>query len=99
MAKLDRESVKKLSKLCRINCTEEEAEKLVVDLQKILDYVEQLNAIDTEGIAPCNHVLKEVFNVMRDDQIGETMPREALLANAPDKIGGFIRVPPVLKSN
>lgn len=99
MAKLDREIVKKLSKLCRIHCTENEADKLVVDLQKILDYVQQLESIDTDGVSPCNHVLEEVVNVMRDDIVGKTMPRELLLSNAPDKIGGFIRVPPVLKSN
>ena len=99
MAKLDLESVKKLSKLCRIHCTEEEADKLVVDLQKIIDYVEQLENIDTEGVAPCNHVLEEVSNVMREDIVGETLPRDLLLSNAPDKIGGFIRVPSVLKSS
>lgn len=99
MAKIDRESVKKLSKLCRIHCSEEETDKLVIDLENILNYVEQLESIDTEGVAPCNHVLEEVFNVMREDIVGETMPRDLLLSNVPDKIGGFIRVPSVLKSS
>lgn len=99
MAKLDKEAVKKLTKLCRIKCTEEEEAKLVDNLQNILNYVEQLDAIPTDNVSPCNHVLPEISNVMREDNIGETMPRDIFLANAPDKVGGFIRVPPVLKSS
>lgn len=99
MVKLDKESVKKLTKLSRIRCTEEEETKLLADLQNILTYVQQLESIDTTGVAACNHVLAEVYNVMRDDVVGEPLPRDVFLANAPDKVGGFVRVPPVLKSS
>lgn len=97
MKQLDREMIKYLTRLCRIDCTEEEQESLLCDLGEILDYVEQLREIDTENIPPCNHVLEDIVNVMREDEVGESMPRETFLANAPSQIGGLIRVPPVIK--
>jgi aspartyl-tRNA(Asn)/glutamyl-tRNA(Gln) amidotransferase subunit C len=97
MAKLDKEIIQQLTRLCRIDCTEEEQETLLKDLRKILDYIEQLQQIDTENIPPCDHVLENMANVMREDIVGEVLNREAFLANAPSHIGGMIRVPPVLK--
>lgn len=99
MAELNKESIEELSKLSRIGCTEEEQEAILRDLKKILNYVEQLNEIDTEHVLPCNHVLDDIANVMREDIVGETMPREVFLANAPSHTGGLVRVPPVLKSS
>lgn len=99
MAKIDRELIKKLSALCRIGCSEEEIDSLLVDMKKIVDYVEQLDEIDTENAAPCNSVIKELTNVMREDQPGETMPREVFLENAPKQASGLIRVPPVIKKS
>ncbi len=99
MASFDRDTIKKLTKLSRIQCNEEEEPQLISDLQKILSYVELMNEVDTENVKPCNHVLEEVCNVERDDVVGEIMPREVFLANAPDKIGGMIRVPPIMKSS
>ncbi len=91
--------IKSLITLSRIDCTEEEQENLLKDLEKILGYVELLKEIDTTHVAPCNHVLEGINNVMREDTVGETMPRETFLANAPAQIGGMIRVPPVIKSS
>lgn len=95
---VNKNTIEELTKLSRIGCTEEEQEALLQDLKKILNYFEQLNEIDTEHVLPCNHVLDDIVNVMREDETGETMPRETFLANAPAHIGGMIRVPPVLKS-
>lgn len=97
MAKLDKETIKQLTRLCRIDCTEEEQESLLKDLKKILDYIEQLQEIDTENVPPCNHILEGMANVMREDEIGKTLNRDVFLANAPSHIGGMIRVPPVIK--
>ena len=98
MSKLDEETIKQLTRLCRIDCTEEEQKALLEDLKKILAYIEQLHEIDTEQVPPCNHVLESMANVMREDDIGETLNRDTFLANAPSHIGGMIRVPPVIKS-
>ncbi len=96
MAELTRETVRYLSQLCRIDCSEEEEEALLGDLQRILKYIEQLQAIDTEGVPPCSHVIPGVGNVFRNDVVGDILPREAFLDNAPEHVAGMIRVPPVL---
>ena len=98
MAELDKKTIKNLTELSRIECTEEEQEKLLQDLKSILKYVEQLNEIDTTHVLPCNHVLDDIANVMREDKVGDLLPRELFLANAPSHIGGMIKVPPVLKA-
>jgi len=96
MATLDKETLKQLTRLCRIECTEEEQEALLKDLKKILDYVEQLQEMDTENVPPCHQVLENRANVMREDVIGEVLDRESFLGNTPH-IGGMIRIPPVIK--
>lgn len=99
MIKLDKATIQQLTRLCRIDCTEEEQESLLKDLRKILNYIEQLQEVDTENIPPCNHVLEGLANVMREDIVGEVLNREIFLANAPAHIGGMIRVPPIIKQN
>ncbi|CUI17131.1 glutamyl-tRNA(Gln) amidotransferase subunit C [Candidatus Protochlamydia naegleriophila] len=100
MAELDKETITKLTHLCRIDCTEEEQEALLKDLKNILKYIEQLQQIDTENVLPCNHVLDDITNVMRDDVIGAVLNRdEDFLPNAPSHIGGLIRTPPVIKQS
>lgn len=97
MAKLNKETIKLLTRLCRIDCTDEEEEAMLGDLEKILKYFEQLEEIDTDGVSPCNHVLEDVSNCMRDDEVGDVMPRDVFLSNAPSHTGGMIKVPPVIK--
>lgn len=99
MSQLDQETIEMLTRLSRIECSEEERSSLLEDLSKILTHVEQLDEIDTENVHPCNHVLAEVSNVMRDDTTGKTLPRETFLANAPSHVGGMVKVPPVIKGH
>lgn len=99
MSKLDKETIKYLTRLCRIDCTEEEQESLLKDLKKILDYFEQLEEINTDNVRPCNHVLEDMQNVMREDVVGEVLKRDDFLANAPSHTGGMIRVPPLFKQS
>lgn len=99
MAKLDRNTIKSLTQLSRIGCTEEEQEALLKDLERILAYIEMLQSIDTKNVIPCNHVLGDMVNVMREDIVGPTIPRQEFLANAPDHVGGLVKVPPVIKQN
>lgn len=97
MNEFNQEMIKNLTALSRIKCTEEEQEALLNDLKKILHYFEQLKEIDTKHVPPCNHVLNDIVNVMRDDVVGSVLPREEFLANAPSQLGGLIKVPPVMK--
>jgi aspartyl-tRNA(Asn)/glutamyl-tRNA(Gln) amidotransferase subunit C len=93
----DSEEFNKLTKLCRIECTEEEKEIFSESLRKVLKHIEQLNEIDTAGVEPCFRILETVTNVMREDEIGELLSREVFLSNAPSHVGGMVRVPPVIK--
>lgn len=99
MANLDKETIRKLSELSRIDCTEEEQESLLKDLRSILNYFDQLQEVDTGDTPPCNNVLAGMANVFREDTIGPTLPREVFLANSPAHTGGLIRVPPVIAKN
>ncbi len=99
MADIDKKLIQYLTRLSRIKCSEDEQESLLKDLRKILNYIEQLNEVNTENVAPCSHVLEGICNVMRDDVVDEILPRELFLANAPSHTGGMIRVPPILKNN
>ncbi|OGN70981.1 MAG: glutamyl-tRNA amidotransferase [Chlamydiae bacterium RIFCSPLOWO2_12_FULL_49_12] len=89
--------LEKLSRLCRIELRSDEKMRLRENLSKILSYIEQLKALELEGVAPCNHVLPQLKNVLREDRAQETLSREEFLKNAPQHIGGMIRVPPVIR--
>ncbi|MBS0620795.1 MAG: Asp-tRNA(Asn)/Glu-tRNA(Gln) amidotransferase subunit GatC [Verrucomicrobia bacterium] len=96
---LDETALKKLSKLCRIECTEEEAKELGAKLSTVLKYIALLDEVDTTHVTHCNRVNETQANVMREDVTGDLLPRETFLANAPSHVGGMIRVPPVIKFN
>jgi aspartyl-tRNA(Asn)/glutamyl-tRNA(Gln) amidotransferase subunit C len=95
MAQLDKKTIENLTKLSRIACSDEEQDAILVDLQKILKYVEQLEEVDTENVPPCNQVLAEMNNVMREDEVGETLPRKDFLKNT-KQVGGLVQIPPVI---
>lgn len=97
MTRPDKDMIHYLTQLSHIHCTEDEQESLMNDLGEMLDYVEKLQEVDTEKVSPCHHVLEDFTNVMREDEVGETLSRETFLKNAPSHIGGMIRVPPVIK--
>ncbi|MFW6071835.1 MAG: Asp-tRNA(Asn)/Glu-tRNA(Gln) amidotransferase subunit GatC [Candidatus Bipolaricaulota bacterium] len=92
---IDEESVKHVEDLAELSLTESEREELTEDLARILDYVDKLGELDTEGVEPLRHIL-EVQNVMRDDEKRETLDSEDVFRNAPARDGDFFRVPPVI---
>ncbi len=94
---MDDATLETLAQLSYIKINQGEKESLKNDLSKILSYVEQLKEVDVEGVQPCNHVIQGIINVMREDEIGTTMSREAFLDNAPDTVGDMIRVPPIIR--
>jgi aspartyl-tRNA(Asn)/glutamyl-tRNA(Gln) amidotransferase subunit C len=61
-------------------------------------YVAELDEVDADGFEPCYRVLETLKNIMREDVVGETLPRDLFLANAPSHVGGLVRVPPVMKN-
>ena len=99
MAKVTEESLVHLTKLCRIACSPEKREALLKDFQQIVDYVDQLTAIDTTGVEPCSCVIKGHAQTPLREDVGEnTLDRELFLKGAPSSIAGLVRVPTVIKS-
>ena len=92
MAKLTRDDVLKLARLARLELTDKEVENYQIELSQILEYVEQLQQVDTSGLAPTNQVTGLV-NVMRDDKIIDYgYDARVLLENVPRLKDGLIRV-------
>lgn len=98
MTKLSKDSIKNLSRLCRIKMSEEEIEKFNEDIGKIIKYVEQLAEVDLTDLTPYSHIEEQGLDLMREDVIKNTLPREEFLNNAPKHVGGMIAVPLVIKS-
>ncbi|MHA7128289.1 Asp-tRNA(Asn)/Glu-tRNA(Gln) amidotransferase subunit GatC [Algoriphagus namhaensis] len=94
--KIDKESIKKIAHLARLEFDEEGVEKMSQDMSQILDWVEQLEEVDTEGIEPLTTMSSEV-NVLREDEVGEHLDREKALSNAPKQDGVYFRVPKVME--
>ncbi|HEY8532066.1 MAG TPA: Asp-tRNA(Asn)/Glu-tRNA(Gln) amidotransferase subunit GatC, partial [Limnochorda sp.] len=66
------------------------------DLSQILDAFDVLRRVPTEGVEPTAHVVP-LYNVLRADEVRPSMPREQVLANAPEARDGFFRVPRILE--
>ena len=95
----DKDLIQNLAGLCRLECSEEEADAMLKDLEKIVSYVEGLQDVDTEDVQPCDHVIADMVNVTRPDEVGETLDRKTFLDNSPDHVGGMIRVPSIIRKN
>ncbi len=94
---MDEKQLKNLQRLARIALSEEEEKKFLTNLKNILSHVEKMNEVDTEGVEPCAHVIEGVTAPLREDVPERLIPRDQFLKNAPEHIGGMIRVPKVLK--
>jgi len=92
---LTRADVEHVAALARLGLSEEEKERLRDQLSSILDHINALQDVDTSAIPPTAQVIR-LDNVMRDDQPRPSLPREAVLANAPRQTDGFFEVDAVL---
>jgi aspartyl-tRNA(Asn)/glutamyl-tRNA(Gln) amidotransferase subunit C len=90
-----KKDVEKIADLARLYITEEEKEKYTVQLNVILEYMEQLNTVDTENVEPLSHPL-ELVNVVRKDEVKPSLSAEDALKNAPEKSGNYFKVPKVI---
>ncbi len=92
---LTTEDVKKVAILARLEFSESEITLFTEQLGNIVNFVEQLSAVPTEGIEPLAHPL-DVHSVLRADEIRGGLPRDAALSNSPNQDGTFFLVPPVM---
>lgn len=96
VARITKEQVEHVADLARLAFTDEEIAVFTKDLGDIIAFAEQLNELDTDGIEETTHVLN-IANVMRPDEVRESISSEETLLNAPDKRDGQVRVPNILE--
>ena len=96
MASITREDVEHVAHLARLHLTDEEIDRMQVQLTNILEAIETLRDVDTSHVGPTASVI-QLENVMRDDVAAPPMSRESVLANAPLRDDPFLRVPTVLE--
>jgi len=94
--KITRVEVEHVARLARLELSEPELDTFTVQMDSILSYVEQLNALDTEGIIPTSHAVP-MENAFRPDLPAQSIGVEAALANAPNHAESFFRVPKVIE--
>lgn len=94
--KIDQTLIDKLARLSQLEFNSDTKAKMEDDLNKILAFVDKLNEVDTENIEPLIY-LNEETNKFREDEIGEHLPKEKALKNAPSKDSDYFKVPTVLK--
>lgn len=89
--KITDELIEYIGDLSRLELSDEEKEARKKDLTDILDYMDKLSELDTEGVAEMSHPFNEV-NRFREDVVTNEDRREDMLANAPEKKGDFFKV-------
>jgi len=87
--------VEHIAKLAKLEFTDAEKEKFTHQLNQILEYVEQMNKLDTSRVEPLSHVI-ELSNVFRADEVKQGVSTEEALKNAPSKTEEFFKVPKVI---
>jgi len=96
--RIDAQQVRKVAKLARLELTEAEIEEFTGQLGAILQYVAKMNELDTHDIEPLAHCLP-ISNVLRADEVRESLGTEKTLANAPQRDDSFFKVPKILEDS
>ena len=94
--KIDKNTTVKIAKLCRIKLKEEEIGEFSSQLSSIIDWVEQLNEVNTEKIKPLSNVSSSNLP-LREDKIISENDSDDILSNAPEKLENYFVVPKVIE--
>jgi aspartyl-tRNA(Asn)/glutamyl-tRNA(Gln) amidotransferase subunit C len=92
-----KETLDHLSKLALLDLTDEEKEKIALELNNILDYFKKINDLDTENIEAMTHPIEGLKNVFREDIPWKSLTIEEALRNSKYKKNGFFKAPKILK--
>ncbi|HEX2105094.1 MAG TPA: Asp-tRNA(Asn)/Glu-tRNA(Gln) amidotransferase subunit GatC [Solirubrobacteraceae bacterium] len=79
---IDRQQVLHVARLARLELSEPEVERMTGELSSILDHIEKISGLELEGVPETTHVI-EVENALRPDEPRPSLPRDAVLADAP----------------
>ena len=96
--KITDDIINHLAHLARLSFSDEEKENLNQDLEKMTGFVEKLKEINTTGVEPLLHIT-DAENVLREDEVNQTITKEEALLNAPHTNGNFFIVPKVIKKD
>ena len=94
--KINQNVISKLARLSKLKFNEDEMKLILNDLSKMLEFINQLQDLDTEGIDPLIHVNEEINN-WREDQVQGMISQEEALSNSPVKDGTYFKLPKVLE--
>jgi len=92
---LSEKDVQYVAKLARLEVTDQEVAKYTQQMANILEYVEQLNKLDTSNVEPLTHPL-DVKNVFRKDELKPSLTQQEVLSNAPEPQSGHFKVPKIM---
>ena len=93
--KITREEVIHVANLARLDVDEALIDKFAKQIGMILEYIDSLNRVDTEGVTPTSHAIS-LTNAFREDDVKEDFDKDSALANAPEKEDGNFIVPKII---
>jgi aspartyl-tRNA(Asn)/glutamyl-tRNA(Gln) amidotransferase subunit C len=93
---ITRDEVVHVARLARLELSDTEIERMREQLDGILQYIDKLKELDVTGVEPTSHAVGLV-NVMRADEVVPPFAQDAMLANAPDRVGELFRVPRIIE--
>lgn len=93
---ISKKEVEHVALLARLKFSEDEKERLMIQMNSILQYMKKLGQLDTSEVSPTFHAVART-NVFREDEARPSLPRELSLSNAPDGDGRFFRVPKIIE--
>lgn len=92
---INNEIIDKLAKLAKLQFKDEQGDEIRNDLNKIIAFVDKIDELDTEGVEPLIHMNTEI-NVLREDEVKETITQVQALKNAPSKDSDYFKISTVL---
>jgi aspartyl-tRNA(Asn)/glutamyl-tRNA(Gln) amidotransferase subunit C len=92
---IDNKTVGKIATLAKLQFDKAGTEQIKADLNRMLDFVDKINEVDTDNVEPLVHMNTEI-NVLREDIVEETITQQQALKNAPQKDSDYFKIPKVL---
>ncbi|MFZ4404371.1 MAG: Asp-tRNA(Asn)/Glu-tRNA(Gln) amidotransferase subunit GatC [Pseudobdellovibrionaceae bacterium] len=92
---IDKKTIEHIAHLSRLSVSDEESTAYSQQLSKILDYFQQMNQLNTDGVEPLL-TPSEIEIFWREDVVQQLYTAEEMTANAPEKVGHLFKVPPVV---
>jgi aspartyl-tRNA(Asn)/glutamyl-tRNA(Gln) amidotransferase subunit C len=93
---IDRRAVDHVARLARLDLSEAERDRMSEELTQILAHAERIQQLDLDGVEPTSHTL-EIRNVVRRDETRPSLPREVVIAAAPEAEDGRFKVPRIIE--